>query len=216
MVVATPHGPARVHLDQPAVPPRLMLALGPGGGGVGAPDLLAVRATALASGAVVARIEQPYLVAGRRAPAPARQLDDAWSAVIAVLRERFPDIPLVVGGRSSGARVACRTARATGAVGVLALAFPLHPPWRPQATRAAELLQAGVPVLVVNGDRDPFGVPDPAEGVTVHVIPGADHSLRRGVGQLTIIVSAWLERGFGKQSEGRGVGTSRPVQPEDR
>jgi len=182
-----------VHLDEPADVPNLLVVLGHGaGGGVEAPDLLSVRTAALATGAVVARVEQPYRIAGRRAPAPAGQLDAAWVAVLHALVARYPTVPLITGGRSSGARVACRTARATRAVAVLTLAFPLRPPWNPATSRATELIEAGVPVLVVNGERDPFGVPEPSELVTVHVIPGADHSLRMGKEQVGHIVADWL------------------------
>jgi hypothetical protein len=147
---------------------------------VDAPDLRAVRAAALDAGLAVARITQPYRVAGRRSPAPAGQLDQAWTAVLAGLRAE-PDlagVPLVAGGRSSGARVACRTAAETGAAGVVALAFPLHPVGRPERSRLAEL-DGAVPTLVVNGERDPFGVPPERPGVTVVVRPGEKHDLRR-------------------------------------
>ncbi len=211
--VPTAAGPARVRVDLPAGPARLLLVLGHGaGGGVDAADLVAVRTEALAIGAVVARVEQPYLVAGRRAPAPAGQLDAAWATVVAALRQHHAGLPMVAGGRSSGARVACRTARATGAVAVLALAFPLRPPWRPDRTRAEELLGAGVPVLVINGDRDTFGVPGPAPGVAVHVIAGADHSLRSSAAEAAAVAAEWL----GKQSARLGVGTVSPPRPEDR
>jgi len=210
--VDTPHGPARVHLDEPADTRNLLVVLGHGaGGGVEAPDLLFVRTAALATGAVVARVEQPYRVAGRRAPAPARQLDTAWVAVLNALVARYPNVPLITGGRSSGARVACRTARATLAVAVLALAFPLRPPWNPATSRATELLAAGVPVLVVNGERDPFGVPEPSDSVTVHVIPGADHSLRTGKEQVGHIVAAWLIHIAAAPHDMQGgVGSGRP------
>ena len=134
-VVDTAVGPAEVVMQRPLSKPIGLLALGHGaGGGIDAPDLLAVTALALENGLMVARIRQPYRVAGRRAPAPAAQLDLAWTTVLADLRAKAPvrALPLIVGGRSSGARVACRTAGATGAAGVLALAFPLHPPGRPE------------------------------------------------------------------------------------
>lgn len=181
----TPRGPAEVELTLPAGRPAALLALGHGAGGsVDSPDLRAVREAALGGGLAVARITQPYRVAGRRAPAPASQLDQAWTAVLAALRtdpERpeFAGIPLVVGGRSSGARVACRTATAVGAAAVVALAFPLHPPGRPERSRAAELAGTTVPTLVVNGDRDPFGLPQGAPGVTVVPRPGERHDLKR-------------------------------------
>jgi uncharacterized protein len=157
-----------------------LLVLGHGaGGGIDAPDLVAVTALALANGVMVARVRQPYRVAGRRAPAPAAQLDLAWTTVVAQLRAGAAEraLPLIVGGRSSGARVACRTAVGTGAAGVLALAFPLHPPGQPAKSRAGELA-VGLPLLVVQGDRDAFGTASdfPAQ-VTVCVVAGADHRL---------------------------------------
>jgi uncharacterized protein len=197
-LIDTPSGPAEVEVAPPAAsigPARSLLVLGHGAaGGVGAPDLVAVRAAALAHGVVVAMVTQPYRVAGRRSPASAPQLDAAWTAVVAALRTGARNrLPLVVGGRSSGARVACRTANAVGASGVVALAFPLHPPGRPERSRADEL-GSGVPTLVVNGDRDPFGVPKSSPGVTVCVRPGARHDLRvdlRGTAELVI---DWMHR----------------------
>ncbi|MGK5742614.1 alpha/beta hydrolase family protein [Micromonospora sp. URMC 103] len=196
--VPTPRGPARLHTDTPAGPPAALLVLGHGaGGGVDAPDLLAVRDAVVPAGVAVVRVTQPYRVAGRRAPAPAGHLDEAWTAVLAVLRERYASVPtLLVGGRSSGARVACRTARAVGAAGIVALAFPLHPPGRPERTRAPELL-TGLPTLVVNGDRDPFGVPEPGPGVTLVTRPGEGHDLRRDPAGAAAAVRAWLrEQGW--------------------
>jgi predicted alpha/beta-hydrolase family hydrolase len=130
-------------------------------------------------------------MAGRRAPAPTGQLDEAWSAVIAHLA--VPDLPLIFGGRSSGARVACRTAVPLGAAGVLALAFPLHPPGKPDKSRAGEL-PVGVPTLVLNGDRDPFGVPRPTPDVEVIVRPGATHDLRKDVRTTGRLAAGWLAR----------------------
>ncbi|MFI5906805.1 alpha/beta family hydrolase [Dactylosporangium sp. NPDC051541] len=153
--------------------------LGHGAGGdVDAPDLQAVRAVALARGVAVALVTQPYRVAGRRAPAPAAQLDTAWLAVVARLRKNLAFTTLVVGGRSSGARVACRTAVAAGAARILALAFPLHPPGKPDKSRAEELL-TGVPTLVVNGERDAFGVPEAAQAVQVRRLAGETHALSK-------------------------------------
>ncbi|MQA25372.1 MAG: alpha/beta hydrolase [Micromonosporaceae bacterium] len=189
--VATPFGPAAAVLDVPPDPVSL-LALGHGaGGGVDAADLLAVRRLALARGVAVARVTQPYRVAGRRAPAPAGQLDAAWTAVMAALRGDLAALPLIAGGRSSGARVACRTAAAVGAVGLVALAFPLHPPGRPERSRADEL-RTGLPTVVVNGDRDPFGRPEPGDDIVVEVLAGADHSLRKVAGRAAEIVVDWL------------------------
>ncbi|MGH3737756.1 MAG: alpha/beta hydrolase family protein [Micromonosporaceae bacterium] len=172
--------------------PVSLLVLGHGaGGGIEAPDLTAVRDRALARGVAVARVLQPYRVAGRRSPAPAGQLDTAWTAVVGELRSRFDRLPLITGGRSSGARVACRTAEELGAVGVICLAFPLHPPGRPERSRAEELPTA-VPTLVLNGDRDPFGIPPASEEVRVDVLPGADHSLRKVAAAAGDHAADWL------------------------
>jgi uncharacterized protein len=176
--VQTPTGLAQADLEFPQTTPAGLLLLGHGAGGsIDAPDLRAMTAAARDAGLAVARVRQPYSVAGRRSPAPAAQLDAAWAAVVGQLAAMKPGLPIVVGGRSSGARVACRTAAATGALGVLALAFPLHPPGKPEKSRAAEL-DAGVPVLVLQGDRDPFGgPPDFPRHVSVCEVVGADHRL---------------------------------------
>ncbi|MEU4238084.1 alpha/beta family hydrolase [Actinoplanes sp. NPDC026619] len=188
--IETPRGPAGIRLVDPAGPPVSLLFLGHGaGGGVDAPDLVALTEKATASGVRVVLVTQPYRVAGRRAPAPIAQLDEAWEAVIA--KYRVPKLPLIFGGRSSGARVACRTAATLGAAGVIALAFPLHPPGKPEKSRAAELPTA-VPTLVLNGDRDPFGMPTPVAGVEVAVRPGATHDLRKGVAETATIAVDWL------------------------
>jgi predicted alpha/beta-hydrolase family hydrolase len=191
--VVTAHGPARIDIDQPGTAPLSLLVLGHGaGGGVDAVDLLAVRAAAVAAGVTVARVTQPYRVAGRRAPAPAGQLDRAYLDVVAALRDLVPaGLPLIVGGRSSGARVACRTAAELGAAGVLALAFPLHPPGKPERSRAGEL-PTGVPTLVVNGDRDPFGIPPASGPVEVRVVQGETHDLRRDPARVAALTVAWL------------------------
>jgi predicted alpha/beta-hydrolase family hydrolase len=189
MMVETPHGPARVHLH-PADDARAALVLGHGaGGGVTAPDLVAATEAALAEGISVALVEQPYRVAGRRSPAPARQLDAAW---IAVVKQLAFELPLVVGGRSLGARVACRTAAETGAAAVLCLAFPLHPPGRPEKSRLAELEAVTVPVLVVQGERDPFGMPPDGPARTVVRVPG-DHALKADPDAVRAAVRAWLQ-----------------------
>jgi predicted alpha/beta-hydrolase family hydrolase len=196
--IATPRGPARIDTDLPAGPAAALLVLGHGAGGdVDAPDLRALRDAAVAASVAVVRVTQPYRVAGRRAPAPAGHLDEAWTAVVAELRRRHPGVPaLVAGGRSSGARVACRTALAVGADAVVALAFPLHPPGRPERSRAAELA-TGVPTLVVNGDRDPFGVPAPGPSVRVVLRPGERHDLRGDPAGTAAVVVDWLrERGW--------------------
>ena len=188
MIVETPHGPARVHLH-PASDALAALALGHGaGGGVTAPDLVAATEAALAERISVALVEQPYRVAGRRSPAPARQLDAAWSAAVGHLAF---DLPLVVGGRSLGARVACRTAAETGAIAVLCLAFPLHPPGRPEKSRLSELEAVTVPVLVVQGERDPFGMPPEGSGRTVVRVAG-DHALKADLDGVAQAVGTWL------------------------
>lgn len=196
--VGTPHGPARVHLTA-APHARAAVVLGHGaGGGVGAPDLTVAATAATALGLAVALVEQPYRVAGRRAPAPAGQLDAAWTAVVDHLRSGpLAGLPLVVGGRSSGARVACRTASATGAVGVLCLAFPVRPPGRPDAPdRLGELDAVGVPTLVVQGERDPFGTPPGAPGRDVVVVAG-DHGLKKDLAAVGAAVAQWLPRVVG-------------------
>jgi hypothetical protein len=194
--IATVHGPARAHLH--SIPdPRGALVLGHGaGGGVTAPDLVAATSAATAAGLSVVLAEQPYRVAGRRSPAPAAQLDAAWTAVVAdLLSGPLAGLPVVTGGRSSGARVACRTAAATGAAGVLCLAFPVHPPGRPEKSRLDELDGVAVPVLVVQGERDPFGMPPDAEGRTVVRVKG-DHGLKADRAALEAAVTAWLETGW--------------------
>ena len=179
-------------MDRPAGPARSLLVLGHGaGGGVDAPDLLAVRAAALSADVAVARVTQPYRVRGRRTPPPVGQLDEAWTGVVSTMRNEAEH--LIFGGRSSGARVACRTARALGAAGVVALAFPLHPPGRPDKSRAPEL-DTGVPTLVVNGDRDPFGVPEPGPGIELVIRPGERHDLRRDPAAVGAAVVDWLVR----------------------
>jgi uncharacterized protein len=169
-----------------------LFVIGHGAGGdVTAPDIEAACAAVHELGLATARVTQPYRVAGRKAPAPAGQLDTAWLAVLADLAGRCPHDRLVVAGRSSGARVACRTAVAAGAAGIVALAFPLHPPGRPDKSRAAELL-TGVPTLVVNGDRDPFGIPAAGPGIEVVVRPGETHALSKDVAAVGAAVRTWL------------------------
>jgi uncharacterized protein len=188
--IETPHGPARAHLS-PVDHPRALLVLGHGaGGGVTASDLVAAAEEANRAGLSVGLIEQPYRVAGRKSPAPAHQLDAAWAAVVDALRG---EVPLLCGGRSAGARVACRTAAQTGAVGVLCLAFPLHPPGRPEKTRLSELDAVEVPVLIVQGESDPFGMPPEAPGREVVRLRG-DHGLKSDRPGLRAAVAGWLER----------------------
>jgi predicted alpha/beta-hydrolase family hydrolase len=190
--IDTPHGLARAHVHR-AERPRAALVLGHGAaGGVSAVDLVAARDAALAERLSVALVEQPYRVAGRRSPAPARQLDAAWTAVVEHLRaRRLRDLPLVVGGRSLGARVACRTAASTGAIGVLCLAFPLQPPGRRVESRLAELEAVTLPVLVVQGDRDRFGIPPSGPRRVVIRVPG-DHGLKADVRAVGEAVDEWL------------------------
>jgi uncharacterized protein len=160
---------------------------------VASADLVAVTDVARAEGVSVALVEQPFRVAGRRSPAPARQLDAAWTAAIEfLLAGALSGLPLLVGGRSLGARVACRTAKTTGALAVLCLAFPLHAPGRATgASRLDELDAVTVPVLVVQGHRDPFGMPPAAERRTVVQVPGG-HSLKTDVEAVANAVRSWL------------------------
>ena len=164
------------------------------GGGVSAPDLVAATEAGNSAGLTVALVEQPYRVAGRRSPAPARQLDAAWTAVLEQLRaDALRGLPVITGGRSAGARVACRTSADVGAVAVLCLAFPLHPPGKgdePTKSRLAELDAVQVPTLVVQGESDPFGMPPDGPGRTVVRVPG-NHSLR-DTGAVSAAVTALL------------------------
>ncbi len=198
LIIPTPYGPAKVELHYcPQAGPGAALLLGHGAGGsTSAPDLLATTRAALASELPVALVTQPYRVAGRRAPAPARHLDEAWLAVAKQLADGvFAGLPLVFGGRSSGARVACRTAAAGGAVAVLCLAFPVHPPGRPDRSRMHELDGVDVPVLVVQGERDRFGRPEPAAGREVVLLPG-DHSLTTDPAAVGRAVAQWFRSGM--------------------
>jgi hypothetical protein len=186
-----------VHRDEPPGAARGTLVLGHGAGaGVGSADLTAVAGAAVAAGWRVLLVDQPWVVAGKRiAPAPAR-LDEGWTAVLGAVRDELTG-PLVLGGRSAGARVACRTAADLGAAGVLALAFPLHPPGRPEKSRAAELRGVAVPLLVVQGETDAFGGPaEVREALTghagvVHAVSG-DHALKKDVAAVADAVTAWL------------------------
>ncbi|MBC6448364.1 alpha/beta hydrolase family protein [Actinokineospora xionganensis] len=193
--IETPHGLARAELHCAPEGGRAGLLLGHGaGGGIGAPDLVAATRGATAAGVHVALVEQPYRVAGRRAPAPAGQLDTAWLAVADHLSALwFDDLPLVFGGRSSGARVACRTAQEGQAVAVVCLAFPVHPPGKPEKTRQPELDAVPVPTLVVQGESDPFGRPAEAHHRDVVLMPG-DHSLKKELPRISRTVEEWLDR----------------------
>jgi predicted alpha/beta-hydrolase family hydrolase len=192
--VETPHGTAHVHLRH-VDDPKAWLVLGHGaGGGVGSGDLVAATEAALEESLSVALVEQPYRVSGRRSPAPAHQLDAAWIAVVGYLAANtLAGLPLVTGGRSSGARVACRTAEAIDALGVLCLAFPLRPPRRTgdAPSRLPELDAVRVPTLVVQGGRDPFGIP-PASSLRTVVEVAGDHSLRADLAAVSAAVSTWL------------------------
>ena len=193
----TPVGAARAHLhlvDEASA----ALVLGHGaGGGVESPDLVAAKDAALKAGVSVVLVEQPYRVAGRRSPAPAHQLDTAWTSILAQLGEDvLSELPVMCGGRSSGARVACRTAAEVGAAALLCLAFPVHPPGRgddPTKSRLSELDAVTVPTLVVQGERDPFGIPPEGPNRTVVLVPGT-HSLR-STAAIGAAVSDWLGSG---------------------
>jgi uncharacterized protein len=191
--IDTPHGPARAHVTKVRGAAGAVVLGHGAGGGVGARDLGAASEAAAGAGFSVVLVEQPYRVAGRRSPAPARQLDAAWIAVIEHLRSGpLKRVALVTGGRSSGARVACRTAAETGAAGVLCLAFPVHPPGRRDApSRQDELDAVEVPVLVVQGEKDPFGMPTPGPDRRVVTVKG-DHSLRSDLQAVRTAVGEWL------------------------
>jgi uncharacterized protein len=196
LTIPTPHGAAAVHLH-PAAEPRGALVLGHGaGGGVEAPDLVAATEAGLGEGFSVALVEQPYRVAGKRSSPAAKQLDAAWIAVVEDLAAtEFEGLPLVTGGRSAGARAACRTAEASGAAAVLCLAFPLQPPARagkePSPSRLPELEAVKVPMLIVQGERDRFGMPEPGPEREVVQVNG-DHSLRSDREAVRLEVARWL------------------------
>ncbi|MFD5569828.1 alpha/beta hydrolase family protein [Streptomyces cadmiisoli] len=200
-IIETDAGTARITWDE-AKKARLVLAVGHGaGGGIEARDLKALADALPRIGVSVARVEQPWRVAGKKmAPAP-KTLDTGWRGIWPALAAR--GLPVVAGGRSAGARVACRTAAELGAAAVLALAFPLHPPGRPEKSRAEELLAAGVPTLVVQGGNDPWGRPPefPEGRHELVEVPDADHGFavpkRAGITQeqaldvLTDAVGRW-------------------------
>ena len=199
MEFSTSAGPATAVIEaqrpEHAEPAFLLVLTHGAGGGTETRDLRAASRAGREAGAVAVRVLQPYRVRGARAPGSADRQDAAWLEIIAALRDQFPGIPLIQGGRSNGARVACRTARAAGAAGVIALAFPLHPPGRggsPEYSRAGELRGAGVPVLVVNGASDPFGIPDPGDASQVVVLPGETHALTKNPQAVASAVATWL------------------------
>jgi predicted alpha/beta-hydrolase family hydrolase len=196
--IETSQGPGRAHVQR-VVDPVALLVLGHGaGGGVGTPDLTAAADAARSVGLAVALVEQPYRVAGRRSQPPARALDAAWIEIVTQLRVgELSSLPLVAGGRSAGARVACRAAAHLGAGAVLCLAFPVHPPGRaddPAKSRLPELDAVRVPTLVVQGERDPFGMPPAGPQRTVIRVPG-DHSLRQ-TAPIVDAVREWLRTQF--------------------
>ncbi|MFC6153810.1 alpha/beta family hydrolase [Nocardioides yefusunii] len=207
MRVETPQGEGRLHLHLVpggAAPEAVLLLSHGAGNGVETADLQALALALPAQNVVVALFEQPWRVAGRKLATPPATLDVAFVAAAAALRERFADVPLVVGGRSAGARSACRTADQVGAVAALPLAFPLHPPGRPEKSRLDELRlpsAAGLPTLVLQGERDTFGRPEEfPDDVDLAVVPDGDHSFRvtkrSGVSAdeaLAVIVEATLE-----------------------
>jgi predicted alpha/beta-hydrolase family hydrolase len=191
--IETSAGPALVVIAVPAGQPAFLLALTHGSGGTpDTADVLAVRDAGLALGAVTARVTQPYVVRGSRAPGSAARQDAAWGEIVSELAGRYPGLPLVQAGRSNGARVACRTAIAVRARGVIALAFPLHPPGRPEKSRAGELASAGTEVLVLNGDRDPFGMPEAGPGIRVVALPGETHALSGNPAAIGEIAAGWI------------------------
>ena len=191
--IDTPRGLGRVHAQAAKDPRGALLLMHGAGGGVEAPDLVAAREAALSERFTVALVEQPYRVAGRRSPPPAPHLDEAWTAIVESLRAgRLAGLPLILGGRSMGGRVACRTAEALGAVAVLCLAFPLEPPGRRQPqNRLPELDAVKVPTLVVQGESDPFGMPPPGPNREVAKVPG-NHSLKTDPAAVSAAVRTWL------------------------
>jgi predicted alpha/beta-hydrolase family hydrolase len=210
----TATGPAVVQLDQPRSPAALIVLTHGSGGGVETADLLAVRSAALSAGIALALVTQPYRVAGRRTPPAAGRQDAAWLEIVAALRSGRTRgrLPLMTGGRSNGARVACRTAQQTGASAVVALAFPLHPPGKPEKSRLDELCGAQVTTLVVQGDRDAFGMPPPGRERTVVVVPGADHRLTT---DLDAVAAAVVEFATGVAA-GAGTLSARRLQRTGR
>jgi uncharacterized protein len=200
--ISTGAGAAHAEVDRPATASFLVIMTHGAGGGVGTKDLLAVRDAAVARGGAVARVLQPYRVRGARAPGAPGPQDAAWLEIVMALRQQYAGIPLIQGGRSNGARVACRTAVGAGARAVIALAFPLHPPGRPEQSRVDELRGAGTDVLVVNGDRDPFGIPAAQDAARVVVVPGETHSLSKNPAAVSAAVGSWLDDVLGLVVEG--------------
>ena len=199
--IDTLHGLARAHTRKAAGAVRGTLVLGHGaGGGIESVDVAAVGAEAAGAGWRVVLVEQPWRVAGKKIAVAPPKLDEGWTAVLERLRgDGLVTGPLVVGGRSAGARVACRTAAAHGAAGVLTLAFPLHPPGKPEKSRAEELTAVDVPLVVVQGETDAFGSPEEVAavlsgraGASVYAVPG-DHSLKLNVDVVAMAALSWLD-----------------------
>lgn len=206
----TGSGVARAEFDGDGEAAQFLLVLTHGAGGtVEAPDLLAARDAALQLGGTVARVIQPYQLRGARAPGSVARQDAAWTEIVAALREPWPGAPLIQGGRSNGARVACRTAAAVGARAVIALAFPLRPPGRVAQSRIAELRAAragGAAVLAVSGDRDPFGIPGTRDADRVVVVPGETHALRGHRAAIVTAVAEWLPTVLSGAAADKGPG----------
>ena len=205
LTIGTATGDAWVDLDRPRAARALLVLTHGAAGGVQSGDLSAIRAAAGPAAIAVALVTQPYRVLGRRAPPSPKPQDEAWLTIMAALRRQrgLRRLPFLVGGRSNGARVACRTAGESGADAVVALAFPLHPPGRPDASRLAELDLPRVPVLVVQGDRDPFGMPPAGAGRTVVVIAGADHSLKQATADVAAAVVRFVTSAAARASVAR-------------
>jgi predicted alpha/beta-hydrolase family hydrolase len=195
--ITTSAGPAKVELRLPQRPAFLAVLTHGAGGTPDTADILAVQAAAWELGAATVLVTQPYRVRGARAPGSAAKQDAAWIELVTSLRALAggagtSQLPLIQCGRSNGARVACRTAGPLTASGVIALAFPLHPPGKPDSSRDAELRGAGTSVLVINGDRDPFGVPEPDDRTTVLVLQGETHALAKRPAAIGEAAAAWL------------------------
>jgi predicted alpha/beta-hydrolase family hydrolase len=200
--IDTPQGMARAHVSDGGARGTLVLGHG-AGGGIESADLVEVTSEAAAAGWRVVRVEQPWRVAGRRLAVAPPKLDEGWAAVLARLRtDGVLTGPLVLGGRSAGARVACRTAAEHAAAGVLALAFPLHPPGRPEKSRAEELTGVTVPICVVQGETDAMGRPEAIAAVligranaSVYAVAG-DHALKKDVAIVAAAAMSWLDELF--------------------
>ena len=198
--IETPQGLARAHVTDGGARGSLVIGHG-AGGGIESAALVEVTTEAAAAGWRVVLVEQPWRVAGRRIAVAPPKLDEAWTAVLARLRtDGMLTGPLVLGGRSAGARVACRTATAERADGVLALAFPLHPPGRPEKSRAGELIGVTAPICVVQGETDAMGRPEAVAAVltgranaSVYAVAG-DHALKKDVHVVAAAAMNWLDQ----------------------